>query len=55
MTWWLERRGIGGGVQAEAFAWARVAVVTNIVQGGFDETQIAGKCDGMFHLLSSNG
>ena len=39
VTWWLERRGVGG-VQAEAFAWARVAMARRIVQGGFDETQI---------------
>ena len=39
VTWWLERRGVGG-VQAEAFAWARVAMTRRIVQGGFDVTQI---------------
>ena len=39
VTWWLERRGVGV-VQAEAFAWARVAMARRIVQGGFDETQI---------------
>jgi hypothetical protein len=42
VTWWRERRGVGG-VQAEAFAWARVAKACRIVQGGFEETQIDSK------------
>ena len=48
MSWWLERRGIGG-VQAKAFAWARVTMADEIVQGGFDETQIDSKYE---HVLS---
>ena len=47
MTWWRERRGVGG-VQAEAFAWARVAKARRIVQGGFDETQIDSKYEREF-------
>ena len=46
LTWWRERRGVGG-VQAEAFAWARLAMERRIVQSGFDEyfdeTQIDSK------------
>jgi hypothetical protein len=49
VTWWRERRGIGG-VQAEAFAWARVAMARRIVQGGFDETQIDSKYEREFLL-----
>ena len=49
VTWWLERRGVGG-VQAEAFAWARVAMATKILQGGFDETQIDSKRPHEFSL-----
>ena len=47
MTWWREKRGVGG-VQAEAFAWARVAMARRIVQGGFDETQIDSKYEREF-------
>ncbi len=38
-AWW---RGIRdqSGAQAEAYAWARVAMADEIIQGGFDETQI---------------
>jgi hypothetical protein len=49
VTWWLKRRGIAG-IQAEAYAWARVAMATKIIQGGFDETQIDSKCPHTFHL-----
>ena len=38
-SYWNARRGVGG-VQAEAWAWARVAMADEIVQAGFDETQI---------------
>ena len=34
-----------GGVQAEAWAWARIAMAEELVQqSGFDETQVDGKC-----------
>jgi len=42
ISWWLARRGIGG-VTAEALAWARFAMATEILQMGFDETQIKRK------------
>ena len=35
-------------MQAEAFAWARVTKARKIVQGGFDETQIASKYEREF-------
>ena len=38
-AWWLARRGIGG-VQSEAWAWARVARADELTQAGFDESQI---------------
>ena len=41
-AWWQERRSIGGG-QTEAWLWARVAIAEDLVQCGFDETQINGK------------
>ena len=39
----LERWSLGG-VQAEAWAWARIAMAEELVQSGFDETQVDGKC-----------
>jgi len=38
-AWWLARRGIGG-VQSEAWAWARVARADELTQAGFDDFQI---------------
>ncbi len=49
LTWWLKRRGISG-IQAEAYAWARVAMATKTVQGGFDETQTYSKSPQEFSL-----
>ena len=40
-SWWLERRSLAG-VQAEAWAWARVAMAEELVEAGFDESQIDG-------------
>ena len=41
ISWWPERRGLGG-IQSEAWAWARVAMADIIQQCVFEETQISG-------------